>query len=213
VKAVLRAYEWLGPLLLTPLAAYLWWRVAHSDAGLVALALAVPIVHAYVVPGIGTNLLKMWAFDSRMRVGGFRIQHGFLFGSATAAIAALLFLLVPRASPLASALAAGAVLLAVNWAYDTAAIRHGILAVYNQPWADGASPGAIAADYVVWFFGVFGFLYGGGMRLALDAPAAVPAWLAGMLAATLCVPTLLYIAASRLRHGHSGCRPVARRVS
>jgi hypothetical protein len=213
VKNALRVYEWLGPLLLTPLAAFLWWQVSGGDAGFVVLALAVPIVHAYVVPAIGTNVLKVWAFDSRMRIGGFRLQHGFLFGSATASITALLFLLAESAGALAMALATGAILLAINWAYDTLAIRHGILAVYNQPWADGAPPVAIAADYVFWFFGVFGLIYGSGMRLALDAPTSLPAWLAGMLAATLCVPTLLYIAASRLRHGHNGCRPVTRRAA
>lgn len=211
MKRAFGLYEWLGPLLLTPLAAWLWWRVSAGDSALVALALLVPILHAYIVPGIGTNLLKVWEFDSRARVGRFRIQHGFVFGSATASLVALLFLVLDW-GPVATALAAGTLLCAVNWAYDTLAIRHGILSVYNQPWADGASAAAVAADYVLWFFGAFGLIYGGGMRLALEGPPAFLSWLLGLLAATMLVPTLLYIAASRLRHGHSGCRPVPRRA-
>lgn len=214
-----RLYEWLGPLLLTPLAAWLWWLASGGNRNLVALGLAVPILHAYVVPAIGTNILKVWAFSSPARIGNFRPQHGFLFGSATASITAALFLLVgPGADAPAIALLTGLVLLAINWFYDALAIRHDILAVYNQPWADGASPAAIAGDYVIWFFGVFGLIYGGTMRLAqLGLPSEAPAgtllaWGAATVAATMAVPTLLYILASRLRHGHNGCRPVSRNL-
>jgi hypothetical protein len=220
MKRFFRLYEWLGPLLLTPLAALLWWQASGGNAKAVAVALAVPIVHAYVVPGIGTNLLKVWAFDSRIRIGNFRIQHGFLFGSATASLTATLFLAarpLRLEGPVAAALATAGLLTLVNWWYDALAIGQGILRVYNQPWADGAGPVAIAGDYVLWFFGAFGLLYGGGMALLLDGlPAGAPAseaarWFAALLGATLLVPTALYILASRLRHGHSGCHPVARR--
>ena len=43
-----------------------------------------PIAHAYIVPGIGTNVLRVWEFDTRLRLGRFRPHHGFVFGSATA---------------------------------------------------------------------------------------------------------------------------------
>ena len=224
MKRFFSLYEWLGPLLLTPLAAWLWWRVSGGSGAIALLAVLVPVVHAYLVPGIGTNLLKVWAFNSRTRIGHFRIQHGFVFGSATSSLTALLFLLIDvgpsdLGGTAATALLVGTALGAINWLYDALAIRHGVLAVYNQPWADGASPAAIAGDYVVWFFGVFGLIYGGGMREALarlpaDASAAsIAGWAAALLAATTLVPTLLYILASRLRHGHSGCRPVVRRAA
>ncbi len=212
-----RLYEWLGPLLLTPLAAWLWWIASSENPNVVAVAILVPVIHAYVVPAIGTNVLKVWSFGSRMRIGHFRPQHGFVFGGATACITALLFLLLGLDQPLPAALVTGAVLLAINWLYDALAIRHGLLAVFNQPWADGAPPVAIAGDYVIWFFGVFGLIYGGGMRtanagLGPDQPVgAVLLWLLALVAATMIVPTLLYMVASRLRHGHSGCRPVSPR--
>ena len=224
MKRFFLLYEWIGPLLLTPLAVWLWWKVSGKHAELTALAVLVPVIHAYVVPGIGTNLLKVWAFESRARIGHFRIQHGFVFGSATSSITAALFLLLGLApsglqGTAATALLVGASLGAINWLYDTLAIRHGILAVYNQPWADGASPAAIAGDYVLWFFGLFGVIYGGGMRAALSSLSADPSaaevaiWAATLLAGTMLVPTLLYMIASRVRHGHSGCRPVPRRAA
>lgn len=213
MKLFFHLYPYLGPALLTPLAAYLWW-LHYGQAPLVALVLGVPVLHAYIVPGIGTNVLKMWAFNSRLRLGRFRPQHGFVFGSATAMIALPLIGQAGDGDVLGASLRVGCVLLAVNWLYDALAIRYGLLEVYNQPWAQGLGAWAVAADYVVWFFGVFGLIYGAGMKLAEAAlmPAAtVPrafSWGAAMVLATISVPTLLYVGASWIRHGHSGCRPV-----
>lgn len=213
-------YQYLGPALLTPLAAWLWWRHYGGNAPLAALAVGVPVIHAYLVPGIGTNVLGMWAFNARLKLGRFRPQHGFVFGSATA-----LIVLPLAGSPLAGAdpaaawqtgLATGAVLLAVNWIYDALAIRHGVLEVYNQPAAESASAWAIAGDYVVWFFGLFGLIYGAGIKLAEPMLLAGGGWgtalLAGvaMVAATAILPSACYVAASFLRHGHSGLAPVSR---
>lgn len=220
LRRSLDIYQYAGPALLTPLAAWLWWRHYNGNMALVALALGVPIVHAYVVAGIGTNVLKVWSFNARLRVGRFRPHHGFLFGSATAMIA-LPFMGSPATlhdggDTVRCALLVGAALLAVNWGYDAIAIDKGVLEVNNQPWADGAGAWRIAADYVVWFFGVFGVLYGGGLKLAEPALLRDPSlagalWAAAaLLAATLSIPTVLYIVASWLRHGHSGCAPVAR---
>lgn len=214
-------YAVLAPLVLMPLAAWLWWRHYDGNAPLVALALGVPVAHAYIVPGIGTNVLGMWAFNARLKLGKFRPQHGFVFGSATALLT-LLVIGAPDAdagidAALVAGLAGGVLLLAVNWIYDALAIKHEVLEVYNQPWADGAGAWAIAGDYVIWFFGMFGLIHVGGLKLAEGILVGAPSWSVGiaigaaMLAATLVVPTLGYVAASLVRHGHSGCRPVVAR--
>jgi hypothetical protein len=111
---------------------------------------------------------------------------------------------------------AATVLGLVNWLYDVAAIRAGILRVYNQPWADGRSPRAIVNDYAPWFFGGFGFIYGVGLALA-ESVLAVDAgrirtaiFGAGLVAATVTLPTVGYVLQSYVRHGHHGCRPVLR---
>jgi hypothetical protein len=215
VKRMFGHYEWLGPLLLTPAAGWLWLQASGGNWAVMLVALTIPVLHGYVVPAIGTNLLKVWSFSTRVRIGNFRPQHGFVFGSATAAIVALLFLVLGNDAPaLVRAGATGGVLLAINWAYDALAIHHGVLLVRNQPWANGAAPWVIAADYVIWFFGLFGLVYGALVDAALrslapDAPwATTLGWIAGGTLLTMLLPTLCYIAASQLRHGHSGCRPV-----
>jgi hypothetical protein len=215
-------YQYLAPATLTPVVAWLWWRHYDGNLALAALAVGIPILHAYIVPAIGTNLLRVWEFDTRLRLGRFRPHHGFVFGSATA----LLVLLVigqPTAPPTSAGVMRTAILTAVvlgivNWLYDWGAIRAGILKVYNQPWADGRGAGSIAADYALWFFGGFGLIHGAGLKLAEGAllpgsdPARAVAIGGALLLMTTTLPTLGYIAQSYWRYGHHGCRPVLRRA-
>ncbi len=214
---LLRLYPYWGPLLFGPVALLAWMRHWPGSPELVAVALAVPIVHAYVVPAVGTNVLGMWAFTTKVRIGRFRPHHGFVFGTATALLTLpLIGLADPTSSPVSvvsTAVVVGVVLFLVNWVYDAAALRHGLLEVYNQPWSDGAGPWAVAADYSPWFFGLFGVIYGAGLKLAekrllghSDVGEAVLVGLA-LVAATTLLPTIGYMIASRLRHGHWGVRP------
>jgi len=218
MRRLLEAYQYVMPAVLTPLGAWLWWRHYDGNAALAALAVTVPIAHAYIVPGIGTNVLRMWEFDTRLKLGRFRPHHGFVFGSATALLM-LPALGAPNPHPgfadvATSALVAAGTLGVVNWLYDVVAIRAGILKVYNQPWADGRGATAIVNDYAPWFFGGFGLIHGAGLKLAEGAlfphASAAMATAVGLalLVATVTLPTLGYMLQSYLRHGHSGCRPI-----
>jgi hypothetical protein len=220
MRRAFEVYQYVAPAVLTPLAAWLWWRHYDGNAALAAIALLVPIAHAYVVPGVGTNVLRMWEFDTRLRLGRFRPHHGFVFGSATAMLM-LPAIGTPNAHPIAldivsTGLLAGVILGVTNWLYDALAIRAGFLKVYNQPWAEGRSPWSIATDYAPWFFGGFGFICAAGLKLAegllLAHPNPTKAIGVGLalLALTVMLPTLGYIVQSYLRHGHHGCRPIMR---
>lgn len=216
-KRAFELYQYLAPAILTPLAVYLWWQRYSGNIWLTAYACGLPIVYAYVVPGIGTNVLKVWEFDTRFRLGCFRPHHGFVFGSATS----MLVWLCHGASVsnwlelLRFSLVLAGVLGLVNTLYDIRAIRVGLLHVYNQPWADGKGPEAVALDYCPWFFGGFGLAFGLALgtvewlavRGALDGQCF--AWLFPLgLVLTIAVPVIGYRRQSFRRHGHSGCRPV-----
>ena len=218
MRRLLEAYQYVMPAVLTPLGAWLWWRHYDGHAALAVLALLVPIAHAYIVPGVGTNVLRVWEFDTRLKLGRFRPHHGFVFGSATAVLM-LPALGTPTAHPTladvaTSGLIAAVILGAANWLYDVAAIRAGILKVYNQPWADARGSIAVVNDYAPWFFGGFGLVQGAGLKFAegalLPAGGAGAATVIGLalLAATVTLPTLGYVLQSYLRHGHHGCRPI-----
>lgn len=218
MKRALSLYPYLGPLLLGPLAAWAW--VAHYGSWVAATpALLVPVIHAYVVPAVGTNLLGMWEFDTKVRLGRFRPHHGFVFGTATALIAWPLMgapLVAPDLAAAAiSALLVGGVLLAVNWAYDAAALHHGILKVYTPAALSGAGPWRAAADYVLPFFGLFGVIYAGGLRLAeplLADGTTATALLVTLALAAACIglTSAAYVAGSYLFYGHAGLSPEPR---
>jgi hypothetical protein len=220
MRRAFEAYQYVAPALLTPLAAWLWWRHYDGDVALAAIALMIPIAYAYIVPGIGTNLLQVWEFDTGLRLGRFRPHHGFVFGSATAMLV-LPAIGTPTPSPtmldvLARGMVVAVILGVLNWLYDALAIRAGFLKVYNQPWADGRDAWTIASDYAPWFFGGFGLIFAAGLKLAegvlLAEPETSRAVAAGLaiLAAALTLPTLGYVVQSYARHGHHGCRPIMR---
>jgi hypothetical protein len=214
-------YQYAAPAVLAPLSLWLWWRSYGGDWRLTLIAWSIPIVYAYVVPAIGTNVLKVWEFDTRFRLGRFRLHHGFVFGSATATIAWICHA-DPARGPL-DALRTGFVLASVlgfwNLLYDVKALQSGILRVYNQPWADGSGAEAVAMDYAPWFFAGFGAVYGLGIGIAemlsRDAPMNNTIFgivFATVLACAMAVPVLGYRRRSFGLHGHSGCSPVEKKA-
>jgi hypothetical protein len=212
-------YQYLGPALLTPLACWLWLRTYRGDTRLVAMAVLLPILYAYIVPAVGTNLLKIWEFDTRFRLGRFRPQHGFVFGSATAMLAWLCHghLATGWLDVARTALLYACVLGFINLLYDIKAIACGFLRVYNQPWAEGHGAEAIAMDYAPWIFGGFGAVYGVSLAgaeywLAHVTPDvwAFSGYFLLSLALAIALPVLGYRHHSFKAHGHSGCHPVVR---
>ncbi len=219
-KRALEWYQYVAPAVLAPLSFWLWWQRYDGDVWLVLMAWLLPVVYAYVVPGIGTNVLKVWEFDTRFRLGRFRPHHGFVFGSATAAIAWLVHG-GPVQGPLDVArltVVFASVLGFWNLLYDVKALEAEHLRVYNQPWADLKGPEAVAMDYAPWFFAGFGAIYGAGIGLAellsssYRFTAVDFAWLFPVvLIVSIALPVWGYRRRSFKRHGHSGCHPVERK--
>jgi hypothetical protein len=219
MRKALTLYQYLGPAVLAPASLFLWHREYAGDWPLVISAWLLPVVWAYIVPGVGTNVLKVWEFETRLRLGRFRLQHGFVFGSATALLAWLVH--VPAQGPLdvvRAALVMASVLGFWNVLYDVKALEAGILRVYNEPWAAGQPPAAIALDYAPWFFGGFGAVYGGGIgalellraRDSLTGPLFAGAF-AALLTLAIALPVAGFVVQSRRRYGHSGTHPVKSR--
>ena len=216
MKRFLTVYQYLAPAILAP-ASFLLWR--HEYAGnlrLVAVAWLIPVLWAYIVPGIGTNVLKVWEFNTKLRLGRFRPHHGFVFGSATATLAWLVHVPVHDIAGVAQcAFVLCSVLAFWNLLYDAKALQAGILNVYNQPWADNQGEAAVAIDYAPWFFGGFGAVYGAGIGTTewLDGRGMLSGSVFALdftviLLLALTLPVAGYVLQSRRRHGHSGTRPI-----
>jgi len=222
MRPALRIYPYMGPLVLVPATLILWWR-EYSDPLQAIAVWIIPILWAYIVPGIGTNVCKVWEFDVAWKLGRFRPHHGFVFGSASSMLAWLSHVDAAR-SPgdvVRYAFVLCAVLGFWNILYEIKALRLGVLKVYNQPWANGGGPEAIALDYSPWFFGGFGAAYGAFITiLELYAGSRGPLGLAEVLAIIIagllwCIalPVFGFIRHSKKTHGHSGTRPVIKEPS
>jgi hypothetical protein len=216
MKKALTIYQYLAPAVLGPVSFLLWRREYGGRLRLVAAAWLIPVLWAYIVPGIGTNVLKVWEFNTRFRLGRFRPHHGFVFGSATAMLAWAVH--VPGHTlwdALRTAFVLCSVLAFWNLLYDITALQTGILRVYNQPWADGHGQAAIALDYAPWFFGGFGAVYGAGIgvmewlsaRGSLTTSLFAVSWTITLLL-SLTIPVAGFMMQSRRLHGHTGTRPV-----
>lgn len=214
-------YQYLAPVVLSPLSFWLWWKRYEGNFNLVLVAWLIPILYAYIVPGVGTNLLKVWEFNTRFRLGRFRPHHGFVFGSATAMLAWLGHgaSAATWGDILRCSLTLASMLGFWNLLYEVKALRSGLLLVYNQPWAEGHPAEAIALDYSPWFFAGFGAIYGAGLGLGeyLTARGGLTGlWFLGyflaLLIGAIAGPVLGYRAHSFRTHGHSGCRPVPRKL-
>jgi hypothetical protein len=173
-------------------------------------------LYQYLAPAVLANVLKVWEFNTQLKLGRFRPHHGFVFGSAAAMLA--WFVHVPARDLFGiarSAFVLCSVLAFWNLLYDIKALQAGILIVYNQPWADEQGEAAIALDYAPWFFGGFGAAYGAGIGTLewLDARGRLSGGSFAiaftiMLVLCLTLPVAGFVMQSRRKHGHSGTRPV-----
>jgi len=210
-------YQYIGPIVLTPLSFWLWLHTYDGNITLTLIAWLVPVFFAYIVPGIGTNVLKVWEFNTKYRLGRFRPHHGFVFGSATSSLAWLCHthMAVNMVDVLQTAFILASVLGFWNVIYDIKAIKAGILIVYNQPWADGKDAEAITMDYAPIFFAGFGLVYGFGLGFAellymkgfMNAAFSL-LYITFLLGISIAIPVVLYRKRSVRKHGHFGCKPI-----
>ena len=211
-------YQFLAPAILVPLSYWLWWTRYEHRHDLVLLVISIPVLFAYIIPGIGTNVLGLWEFNTRFRIGKFRPHHGFVFGSATSMLTLVCLPRTTSAIDVWEVVRAGIVLGSVigfwNWYYDVRAIKAGFILVYNRPYADRLGPEAIAMDYAPVLFGSFGLCYGAALRLIEWQLLQLENWhrywwlLVGSNAFVLTVPVAILVACTYSRYGSSGLKPV-----
>jgi hypothetical protein len=209
-------YQYITPIILFPLSYTLWLRQFEGNHSFVWLMLSMPILFAYIIPGLGTNWLGLWEFNTRLRLGKFRPHHGFVFGTATSLLA-LWCVAAPPADFgalefLRSGFILGSVLAFWNWLYDMYAIKAGFIVVYNKPYADKLNPEAIAADYAPVLFGVFGLCYGLAIRLNQYYLLELGQWdyygllWIGSNVVGVFVPILVFVLYSYLKNGMTGLK-------
>jgi len=77
------------PIIGFPILLWLWYQ--KEGTAFAILVMGLPFVFGYVVPGIGTNVLKMWRFRDRWVIGNYFIHHGFIYASTMGLVMLLAF--------------------------------------------------------------------------------------------------------------------------
>ena len=214
---VLTIYQFAGPLILLPTSYYLWLRWLDYDHQLVLFVLSMPILYAYIIPGLAANWLKLSEYKTRWRLGRFRPHNGFVFGSAISLLALLVVDTLPITlgafELIRTALATGSIMAFWIWLYDIYAIKMGFLVVYNQPHYQNLGAVAIATDYAPVIFFTFGACYGLAIHISQYYLLELGRWdlywplLIVCNLVLLTVPVLAYVLWSLLRNGETGLRP------
>lgn len=161
-KVFLFLYGKVYPFIGFPLLALLWYQrygVAFS-----VLVMGLPLLFGYLVPGIGTNVLKMWCFRDSWLIGNYYIHHGFIYASGLSLALYIGFVPIPEGgvwASLANIVRTAAIIGFLGWWHDLIAIRQGVLEVHNRPWRQGAAPEVIVTQYAPLCFALIGAIYAG----------------------------------------------------
>lgn len=209
-----KLYQILFPLLVFPLVCYMWWTL-YQDWWLVFLIMSIPVMHGYTVPGFGTNVLKLWEFNTRFKMGNYRIHQGFVFGSGTSL---MVWFCIWQPTPLSwletlrVAFITGSVVAMWGWYYDVKALKSGFIQIFNKAAYERKSPEEVGTEYGPLSFGMFGVVYGLAIRVAehflFHLKLAYLFWPLFIVLnlIVLVTPFTTWAIVSYLQHGHPGLK-------
>jgi hypothetical protein len=215
-RILFTAYQWIMSLAILPICYLAWYEKLDKRHDLTILVFIVPVVFGYVVPGVGTNLLKLWEFNAGVKMGRFTVLHGIVFGASCGLLSLLCCdILLVKSSPfsmLKSAHVCGVVICFWNWIFDVYALHSGIAVIYNKPRALGKSCLSIASDYAPVYFGAFGICYGIHISILCTLRPlwnSLEFWVLALCSTmtSITVPIAAHSISSYLRHGYSGLLP------
>jgi hypothetical protein len=217
VRRFYNVYQFVVPVVLFPLAYWLWLERFGGDHRVTLLVMFVPVIAYYAFVMIGIMKFRLWRMNTRPTIRGFRPHHGFVLGSGAALLIYLSLRMVPisetgPASLLTSAFLGASVFGFWNWWYETYAIKSGFISIYTKKIAEGATAEEAVTDYAPVLFGTMGACYAAMVKLAenllFENTSDLLYWslaLGGGLA-IIAVPTLAYTLTHRIRHGESGLK-------
>ena len=203
-RSWMRIQVYVLPIPITLTLACLWYRWSGS-ATFAWYVTLLAVGYGYLVPGIGTNILKKWRFHGPGRMGNYYIHHGFIWAANLSPALFLCFLGTPEGplgygTILRVLLATGAIHAYKGWIYDIALLRYGFTEITSVPRLRGKSPEEVAGHYVPVCFFLIGLTYALGTLVAYhffvvlhrtDVWSHVWSWTTGGVA-MVAIPSLAY---------------------
>ncbi len=206
-------YQYIALFVIFPFAVYIWYK-ALLNIKYTLLILTLPVITAYVVPAVGTNITKLWEFNNqRFMIGKFRIYHGFVLGSVTSIFGYFIYKISPLWSgyfnAVLAALLGGAFIAFWNLIYDIYAVKCGFIVVNNKSAYENKSAHEIVFEYAPVYFYCFGFIYCFYVKL-FEKLMTIPmdkffyTVVVLMHIVSIILPTLIYACISKKVNGYWG---------
>ena len=204
-------YQYIAFLVIFPLSCYVLYML-NKDWLYTIYMVSLPLIVSYIVPAIGTNIIKLWRFNTKHKVGNFRLYHGFVLGASTNIFGAIGYIVSPNydgiLSSICFSLLLGAFIGFWNWIYDIYAIENKFIILNSQTAKLKKSSYEIAFDYAPAYFYVFGFIYGIYIKLGQAMYYSNNKnfiWITVLVyIIALTIPALSYILMCKIRHKDSG---------
>jgi hypothetical protein len=217
MKRFYQIYQIVVPIVLFPLAYWLWLERFGGNHAVAALVMFVPVIAYYVFVIVGITRLRLWEMNTRPTIKGMRPHHGFVIGTATGLLAYLSLQSMAvghggLGSILTAAFLVGSVFGFWNWWYETYAVKSGFISIYTRRIADGASAEEAVTDYAPLLFGSMGACHGAMVKTAesmlLPEHSMLLYWTIAVTGGVglIAVPVVLYLVVHRIRYGESGLR-------
>lgn len=217
MKKLMLIYQIFSPIVLFPTSFFLWYSISNNNIKLALIAVLIPVIFGYVVPGLGTTVFKLWEFDTKFKLGRYTPFHGFVFAGPSAIFAWFCQTNTSGTISYLDIFKTGVVTASVigfwNWLFDIDVIKCKFAIIRNKPAYFDKDPETIATDYAPGYFGTFGFCYGVSVsygRMLLEKQhSSIEELLFFLVAITACliIPVIFSILISYIKHGYPGIKP------
>ncbi len=147
------------------IAAFFYWREVTKSQLFALFIIALPVLYGYIIPGIGTNIMKKWRFHGKMLLGNYYIHHGFKYASNLNLSFFVAFsdaYVQPNPSLnryITIALSTAFIQGYIIWIHDTHCIKQGMLELDNPFSRAGKSAEEISFQYAPLTFFLIGLTF------------------------------------------------------
>lgn len=165
-RKIMEYYTYILPIPVCCLMFYLWLEKSNYNYFFCTYVLLLPIIYGYIVPGLATNLFKLWRFKGKMMMGNYFIHHGFIYSAHMNVCLYFSFGDISSLSSLSSShiisiIVCSAVVNAyVLWLHDIYIVKADMVEIDNPPANEGKSPEEIVFYYAPIGFLLIGLTYG-----------------------------------------------------